>query len=84
MDFDFYEKAEPTNTWDCNDCGAEVARYRGQGDVRCPNRDCDAEYNSCGQQLRSDWRGNASTWDEDVSDMDGFEAQQCASDREWY
>jgi hypothetical protein len=55
--------------WDC-DCGYEVRRYRGQGDVSC---DCGREYNAFGQLLRSNWRSNRSNWDEDVSDMDGYE-----------
>ena len=57
--------------WLC-DCGKEVRRYRGQSDVDC---DCGACYNSCGQRLRDDWRGNRSNYDEDVSDLDGYEMQ---------
>ena len=64
---------EPTNTWVCGDCGATCERYRGQGDVQCSNADCDAEFNSFGQMLRRDWRSNRSNFDEDVSDLDGFE-----------
>lgn len=56
--------------WDC-DCGTEVCRYRGQSDVDC--HDCGASYNASGQRLRSNWRSNRSNYDEDVSDMDGFE-----------
>lgn len=65
--------------WDCEKCGREVARYRGQSDVDCNN--CGACYNAGGQRLRDDWRGNRSNWDEDVSDMDGFEAQH--SNERW-
>jgi len=38
----------PTRTWRCS-CGAELARYRGQGDQTCPG--CGAEYNAFGQRL---------------------------------
>lgn len=69
---------EPTRTWTCGSCGAECARWRGQGDVECPN--CPAQYNSFGQRLRDDWRGNASNWDEDVDDLEGFERQQLAAE----
>ena len=61
------------SAWDCEKCNAEVRRYRGQSDVDC--HECGACYNTGGQRLRDDWRGNSSNWDEDVSDMDGFERQ---------
>ena len=70
---------EPTNTWTCSDCGAECDRYRGQGDVTCF---CGAQYNAFGQRLRDDWRGNSSTWDDCVDDMEGFERQQLANEME--
>lgn len=63
---------EPTNTWTC-DCGTTVSRFRGQSDVQCPN--CDQWFNAGGQRLRNDWQGNSSMYDEDVSDLDGFELQ---------
>lgn len=56
--------------WDC-DCGNEVRRYRGTGDVLC--HDCGQWFNAFGQRLRSDYRSNRSMYDEDVSDMDGYE-----------
>lgn len=59
--------------WDC-DCGNVVARYRGQSDVRCIS--CGQWYNAGGQRLRNDWMNNSSNWDEDVSDMDGYEQSQ--------
>jgi hypothetical protein len=62
----------PTNAWKCDVCGVICERYRGIGDVECV---CGANYNASGQRLRDDWRGNPSTWDEDVSDLDGFEYQ---------
>lgn len=55
--------------WLC-DCGAEVRRYRGTGDVLCA---CGQWFNAFGQRLRSDWQSNRSNYDEDVSDMDGYE-----------
>ncbi len=36
-------------------------------------RDCGREYNGSGQLLRSDWRDNESNYDDDVSDLDGYE-----------
>jgi hypothetical protein len=59
--------------WDC-DCGAIVERFRGQSDVNCHK--CGQWYNSGGQRLRNDWMNNRSNWDDDVSDMDGFEESQ--------
>ena len=51
-------------------CGIEVRRYRGMGDVTC---DCGQSYNAFGQRLRSDYRSNRSMYDDEVSDMDGYE-----------
>lgn len=67
------EPEKPTRTWECGKCGAEVQRWRGQGDVEC---DCGAQYNSFGQRLRDDWRGNSAWYDDDVDDLEGFERQQ--------
>jgi hypothetical protein len=58
--------------WDCEKCGDEVYRYRGDGDVSCG---CGAEYNAFGQRLRDDWRGNPAWKYDDVTDLDGFEMQ---------
>ena len=63
--------------WDC-DCGGVVHRSRGQGDVSCP--ECDQPFNAFGQRLRRDWRNNRSNWDEDVSDMDGYEDSYAGED----
>lgn len=73
-DDEFYgtTKAEPTWEKACDRCGAPVARYRGERDVDCPG--CGAWYNAGGQRLRDDWQENASTWDEDVDDLEGYEA----------
>jgi len=37
---------------------------------------CGAWYNPFGQRLRDDWVGNTSFYDDEVSDLDGFEEQQ--------
>ena len=60
--------------WDCERCGQEVRRYRGQSDVDCDN--CGACYNASGQRLRDDWRGNPSVYDDEIDDMEGYEIQQ--------
>lgn len=60
--------------WDCESCGREVRRFRGQSDVDCTN--CGACYNAGGQRLRDDWRGNPSWKYGDIGDMEGFEIQQ--------
>jgi hypothetical protein len=66
------EYSAPTNAWKC-ECGEVVERFRGMGDVECNG--CGAQYNASGQRLRDDWRGNRSNWDDDVSDMEGYEMQ---------
>jgi hypothetical protein len=62
----------PTNSWVCGVCGDTVYRFRGESDVSC---DCGAQYNAGGQRLRDDWRGNPSTWDSEIGDMEGYEMQ---------
>lgn len=64
---------EPTNTWECKRCNRTIERYRGMNDIQCQ---CGAWYNSFGQQLRDDWQGNPSNYDEDIGDLEGFEMQQ--------
>lgn len=59
--------------WDCDNCGNEIRRYRGCGDQQC---ECGQWYNASGQKLRNDWMNNYSNYDDDVSDMDGFEESQ--------
>ena len=65
-------------TWWTCDCGEQVRRYRGSGDVDCG--DCGQPYNAFGQRLRRDWRNNRSNWDEDVSDMYGYEDSYAGED----
>lgn len=62
--------------WDCR-CGYEVRRYRGQSDVLCG---CGQWFNASGQRLRNDWQSNRSNYDEDVSDMDGYEDSYAGGD----
>jgi hypothetical protein len=62
-----------TKWWHCGACDAHLDRYRGSGDQTCQ---CGAEYNAFGQRLRSDWRSNASNYDDEVDDMTGFEVSQ--------
>lgn len=62
--------------WDCERCGVEVRRYRGQSDVDCSR--CGACYNAGGQRLRDDWRDNPA-WkypDLELDDMTGYELEQ--------
>ena len=61
-----------STSWNCS-CGATVYRYRGQSDVSCS--ECGNWYNAFGQRLRNDWQGNSSNYDDDVSDLEGYERQ---------
>jgi len=62
---------EPRHSeWDCEKCGKVVVSVRG--DAECW---CGAQYNACGQRLRDDWRGNPSTWDDEIGDLEGYEMQ---------
>ncbi len=69
----YYEPEQPDWVKPCGNCGTMMERYRGMAYVNCGK--CGAEHNAGGQRLRDDWRGNRSAWDEDVSDLDGYEAQ---------
>ncbi len=55
----------------CDQCGATVGRWRGESDVECDR--CGAQYNCSGQRLRDNWRDNPSNYDDDISDLEGFE-----------
>lgn len=70
---DELDEEKPTWSKPCQRCNHTVERWRGQGDVTCPN--CGAEYNAGGQRLRDDWRGNPSSWDDEVGDLEGYEIQ---------
>ena len=66
----------PTSTWTCT-CGETVERYRGSSTVTC--RRCDQPYNAFGQRLRRDWAANPSNWDDEISDLEGFEIQHAGA-----
>lgn len=55
----------------CGGCGRQIKRYRGQQTVLCTH--CGTEHNPFGQALRSGWRDNPSNYDDEVSDLDGYE-----------
>ena len=61
-----------TNAWKCSVCSRPIYRYRGTDDQVCS---CGAIYNAFGQRLRDDLysRPNPSEWDENISDLDGYE-----------
>lgn len=52
-------------------CKATVTRYRGQSDVSCS--DCGQWFNAFGQRLRNDWMNNPSNYDDEISDLEGYE-----------
>lgn len=72
-----FDNERPTWVKTC-DCGQQVERWRGQGDVSCS---CGAWYNAFGQRLRDDWAGNPAWSDDELDDLEGFERQQLARDR---
>lgn len=59
----------------CDVCGKEIYRYRGDDDLRCDTPKCPAIYNSFGQRLRDDLysRVNPSSYDDSIGDMEGYE-----------
>ena len=65
------DDAQPIRTWKCG-CGKTIEHWRGESDHTCG---CGAQYNAFGQQLRDDWRGNPSLYDDDIGDLEGFEYQ---------
>ena len=71
---------EPSWTKPCDECGEDIARYPGEGDISCPREDCFAQYNAFGQKLRSNWASNPSSYDEDISDLDGYEMSFAGED----
>lgn len=69
--------AKATHSWSCPVCGREVARYRGQSNPSCV---CGAQFNAAGQRLRDDWQGNPSNYDDELSDLDGYEQQHAGDE----
>lgn len=70
-----YAKVHRHREWPCG-CGATV--HSNGRDTDCDK--CGACYNVYGQRLRSNWRSNMSNYDDDVSDMDGYEAAELRRD----
>lgn len=66
------QEETPTWTKPCGRCNRIISRWWGMATVSCQ---CGAEYNAGGQRLRDDWRGNPSTYDDEVGDMEGYEMQ---------
>lgn len=64
-----YAKVHRYREWACGDCGATV--YATSYDADCGK--CGACYSVYGQRLNRNWRSNRSNYDEDVSDLDGYE-----------
>lgn len=69
-DRNLWARAIATLTWPCHKCGKTVTTDGGR-DTAC--YDCGAQYNGSGQRLRDNWQSNRSLYDEDVSDLEGFE-----------
>lgn len=69
-----------STSWDCERCGREVRRYRGEYDAAC---ECGAQYNASGQRLRDNWRDNPAWRDDDIDDMTGYEVEQLSKERSW-
>lgn len=67
----------PTRWWHCGACGAHLERYRGGGDMAC---NCGAEYNAFGQRLADNWRSNASLYDDEIGDLEGYELGALSSE----
>jgi len=67
------EHGEGFHLGHCDRCGHEIRRYRGQGDLECP--ECGAFYNCFGQRLRDDLRSrpNPSEYDDEIGDLEGDE-----------
>ena len=63
----------PLRSFPCAECGEQMDVYRGQGDQMCPA--CKTWHNVFGQALRDDWCGNPSLYNDDISDLEGYEIQ---------
>lgn len=73
----FQLESHPTWTKKCA-CGNDVSRWPGEMYPDCGN--CGADYNASGQRLREGWDRNMSNYDDEVGDMEGYEAQYAAAD----
>lgn len=63
-----------TSSWKCETgkCTATVTTYRGR-DTTC--HVCGQWFNGGGQRLRNDWMNNPSYYNDNISDMEGYEIQ---------
>jgi hypothetical protein len=57
------------HTWPCQQCGHTVTAVSAP--VECTH--CGASYNCFGQRPQDYWRDNPSVYDDEISDLDGFE-----------
>lgn len=76
MSIEMHRIDDSTTMGHCEVCGAEIYRYRGDGnDLTCPTETCPAIYNICGQRLRDDLytHRNPSEYDDEIGDMEGYE-----------
>lgn len=64
---------QPTWYKPCSDCHAMIERWHGEEHVTCDN--CGALYNAFGNRLRDDALSNPSMYDDNISDLDGYEMQ---------
>lgn len=71
-----YAKVHRHRSWPCGNCGTTV--HASSRDTDCDK--CGACYNVYGQRLRDNWRSNRSNYDDDVSDMDGYEEAELRRD----
>lgn len=71
-DNDISAEVHRKRSWQCGDCGCTVVSHGGH-DTDCDG--CGARYNAFGQRLRDDSRANPSNYDDEISDMDGYEMQ---------
>jgi hypothetical protein len=64
-----YAKVHTHREWPCGECGTTV--HASSHDADCEK--CGACYTVYGQRLNRNWRSNRSLYDEDCSDLDGYE-----------
>ncbi len=79
----------PTRWWHCEQCGAHMERWRGQGDQACDG--CNALYNAGGQRLRDDAPMYGGSWndfgadsygDSEIGDLEQYELAALRRDAE--
>jgi hypothetical protein len=70
LDADVYAHIVRISSWKCQNCPRTVQSQGGR-DTEC---DCGAQYNGFGQRLRDRWRDNSSNNNDDIGDLEGYEA----------